>query len=113
MKDKGYNAQEYYDNNPRIQRVIEQILTGAFCGGKSDRYANLMEVFFNHNDEYMLLADFDSYIAKQEEVDALYNNKKLWWKKSIINVANCGFFSSDRTISSYAKDVWKIKEIEE
>ena len=112
-KDKGYNAQAIYNNSPRIQRVIEQILTGAFCGGQANRYSHLMQSFFNHNDEYMLLADFDSYVSVLDDIDAAYNNQKLWWKKSIINVANSGFFSSDRTIKSYAKDIWKIKEIKE
>ena len=72
-----------------------------------------MESFFNNNDEYMLLADFNSYIKAQSNIDEMYKNKKLWLKKSLINIANCGFFSSDRTIKSYAKDIWKIKEIKE
>ena len=72
-----------------------------------------MTAFFNHNDEYMLLADFNSYVKTQLEIDKAYENQKLWWKKSVINTANSGFFSSDRTIKSYAKDIWKIKEIKE
>ncbi len=113
MKERGYNAQEFFNNNPRIQRIITQILTGAFSHGDTSRYKNLMNAFFNNNDEYMLLADFDSYVKTQLKIDEAYRNEKLWWKKSVINTANSGFFSSDRTIKSYAKDIWKIKEIKE
>ena len=113
IKERGYDAQAYFSKNPRVQRIVQQILTGAFSKGDTTRYTNLMEAFFNHNDEYMLLADFDSYVKTQAKVDDAYRNQKLWWKKSVINTANCGFFSSDRTIKSYAKDIWDIHEIEE
>ncbi|MCR5506938.1 MAG: glycogen/starch/alpha-glucan phosphorylase, partial [bacterium] len=113
IKERGYDAQKLFINNPRIQRIIHQILTGAFSHGDTERYTNLMNAFFNNNDEYMLLADFESYVNTQLKIDMEYQNKKLWWKKSIINTANSGFFSSDRTIKSYAKDIWKIKEIKE
>ena len=111
LKERGYDAQKYFNDNPRIQRIVEQIMSGYFCHGDTSRYKTLMESFFNNNDEYMLLADFNSYIKAQSNIDEMYKNKKLWLKKSLINIANCGFFSSDRTIKSYAKDIWKIKEI--
>lgn len=113
LKERGYDAQKYFNDNPRIQRIVEQIMSGYFCHGDTSRYKTLMESFFNSNDEYMLLADFNSYIKAQSNIDEMYKNKKLWLKKSLINIANCGFFSSDRTIKSYAKDIWKIKEIKE
>ena len=113
LKERGYDAQKYFNDNPRIQRIVEQIMSGYFCHGDTSRYKTLMESFFNNNDEYMLLADFNSYIKAQSNIDEMYKNKKLWLKKSLINIANCGFFSSDRTIKSYAKDIWKIKEIKE
>lgn len=113
LKERGYDAQKYFNDNPRIQRIVEQIMSGYFCHGDTSRYKTLMESFFNNNDEYMLLADFNSYIKAQSNIDEMYKNKKLWLKKSLINIANCGFFSSDRTIKSYAKDIWKIREIKE
>ncbi len=113
IKEKGYDAQRYFNNNPRMQRIIDQILTGYFCNGDTEKHKTVMHAFFNNNDEYMILPDFDSYVNTQLSVDKVYANQKIWWKKSIINTANCGFFSSDRTIKSYAKDIWKIKEIKE
>jgi len=59
-------------------------------------------------DPYMLLADFDGYVAAQARVDVLYNDKTAWAKMAIANVAGMGFFSSDRTIREYAKDVWSL-----
>ena len=94
-------------------RIIEQIKSGVFSKGDKHKHDTVLNAFFNNNDEYMVLADFNSYIDTQLKLDKLYTNQKLWWKKALINVANCGFFSSDRTIENYAKDIWKIKEIKE
>ena len=113
LKEKGYDAQSYFNNDKRIQEILYQIMSGYFCNNQKDRYKNLMNAFFDNNDEYMLLPDFNSYVKMQGKVDQEYKDKKSWNKKSLINIANCGFFSSDRTIKSYAKDIWKIKEIVE
>lgn len=113
LKEKGYNAQHYFNNNPRMQRIVEQIMSGYFSNGDKHKHDTVMNAFFNNNDEYMILPDFDSYVNTQLKVDKLYANQKEWWKKALINTANCGFFSSDRTIESYAKDIWKIREIKE
>ena len=63
-------------------------------------------------DVYYVLADFDSYCAAQEKVAALYENRELWAKKVLLNIARCGKFSSDRTIADYVRDIWKIKAVE-
>ena len=113
LKEKGYDAQNLYNTNPRMIRIIEQIKGGVFSKGDKHKHDTVLNAFFNNNDEYMVLADFNSYVDTQLKLDKLYTNQKLWWKKAVINVANCGFFSSDRTIENYAKDIWKIKEIKE
>ena len=113
LKEKGYDAQNLYNTNPRMIRIIEQIKGGVFSKGDKNKHDTVLNAFFNNNDEYMVLADFNSYVDTQLKLDKLYTNQKLWWKKAVINVANCGFFSSDRTIENYAKDIWKIKEIKE
>ena len=63
-------------------------------------------------DVYYVLADFDAYCAAQEKVAALYENRELWAKKVLLNIARCGKFSSDRTIEDYVRDIWKIKAVE-
>ncbi len=113
LKEHGYDAHGLYDANPRMQRIIEQIKSGFFSKGDKHKHDLVLNAFFNNNDEYMILADFNSYVYTQNKIDREYTNQNLWWKKALINVANCGFFSSDRTIKSYAKDIWKIKEIED
>lgn len=113
LKERGYDANKYYSKNPRLQRIIEQIQAGVFSNGDKHKHDTVLNAFFNNNDEYMILPDFNSYVDTQLELDELYANQKIWWQKALINVANCGFFSSDRTIKSYARDIWKIKEIKE
>ena len=65
----------------------------------------------NRNDEFMNLLDFDSYVKAQEEIEKLYEDKEKWAKMCIYNIAGSGFFSSDRTIEQYNKDIWKMKKI--
>jgi glycogen phosphorylase len=60
------------------------------------------------SDRYFVLLDFDEYTKKQNEVDALYNDTKEWTKRGLVNIARCGYFSIDRTIRDYARDIWKV-----
>ena len=68
-------------------------------------------LYQDHADEYMLLADYEPYILAQEQVNKIFQKKKTWTRMSILNVANMGKFSSDRTIAQYAKNIWKVKSI--
>jgi starch phosphorylase len=65
----------------------------------------------HRNDEYFVLKDFDAYAAAQEKIAMLYQNQKQWQSMAIVNIAQSGFFSSDRTIQQYVDDVWKLKKI--
>ena len=80
-----------------------------YPGLPANRYRALVDSLLWGGDHYMLLADFDSYVATQARVDALYRDRTAWAKKAIANVAGMGFFSSDRSIAEYARDVWGIK----
>ncbi len=103
-----YNPSLYINNNIDLKQAIEDIQSGKF--GDKKRYSNLMNNLLS-KDEFMVCADFESYVKTQLKIDEVYKDKKTWYKKVIRNIANCGFFSSDRTVSGYAKDIWKIKEI--
>jgi starch phosphorylase len=105
----GYQPLRIYESNPRIKRVLDAIGSGQFCEDEPGRYRALVDSLLWGGDHYMLLADFDSYCAAQARVDALYRDPAAWARKAIANVAGMGFFSSDRTIGEYAREVWGIK----
>jgi starch phosphorylase len=104
----GYQPLRIYESNPRIKAVLDAIRGGQFSEDEPGRYRELVDSLLWGGDRYMLLADFDSYVAAQARVDALYDNPQAWASKAIANVAGMGFFSSDRTIREYARDVWAI-----
>ncbi len=108
LKSNGYHPYDFYISNPAIKRVIDLIGGGFFSNGDHTRYKPIIDSLLG-NDNYMLLADFDNYIIANEEVDQVYKKDDIWTRKSVINVANMGYFSSDRTISEYASEIWGLK----
>jgi starch phosphorylase len=104
----GYAPIALYESHPRIKAVLDAVGGGAFSPEEPGRYRALVDALLWGGDHYMLLADFDSYLAAQARVDALFRDRDAWAKKAIANVAGMGFFSSDRTIREYAREVWHI-----
>ena len=89
--------------------AFDAIAGGQFSADEPARYRALVDSLLWGGDHYLLLADFDAYMAAQARVDALYREPAAWARKAIINVAGMGLFSSDRTIREYAHEVWRIK----
>jgi starch phosphorylase len=108
-KAQGYQPLRLYEAQPRLKAVLDAIAGGAFSDDEPGRYRALVDSLLWGGDPYMLLADFDSYVAAQARVDALYERPEAWAKKAILNVAGMGFFSSDRTIREYARKVWGLQ----
>jgi starch phosphorylase len=104
----GYQPLRIYEENARIKAVLDAIAGGQFSEEEPGRYRALVDSLLWGGDRYMLLADFDSYVAAQARVDALYNDPQAWARKAIANVSGMGFFSSDRTIREYAHQVWGL-----
>jgi glycogen phosphorylase len=104
----GYQPLRIYEQNPRIKAVLDAIAGGQFSDEEPGRYRELVDSLLWRGDPYMLLADFDSYVATQARVDTLYDEPHAWARKAIANVAGMGFFSSDRTIREYAREVWGL-----
>jgi glycogen phosphorylase len=104
----GYQPLRIYESNPRIKAVLDAIRGGVFSEEEPGRYRELVDSLLWGGDRYLLLADFDSYVAAQARVDALFEDRAAWAKKAIANVAGMGFFSSDRTIREYAREVWSL-----
>ena len=104
----GYQPLRFYESNPRIKAVLDAVGGGQFCAEEPGRYRALVDSLLWGGDHYLLLADFDSYLAAQARVDALFRDRDGWAAMAIANVAGMGFFSSDRTIREYAKAVWNL-----
>ncbi|SET21075.1 glycogen/starch/alpha-glucan family phosphorylase [Thorsellia anophelis] len=111
LRSKGYNPREFFDKDEELRQVLSQIANGTFSPFEPHRYMGLFDNLVNFGDYYQLLADYRSYIDMQDEVDKHYQNKDKWAQSVLSNIANMGYFSSDRTIQEYADDIWKIKPV--
>jgi starch phosphorylase len=98
----------YYESVPGLKPVLDAIAGGAFSPDEPGRYRGLVDSLLWGGDHYLLLADYESYVATQARVDALYLEPGAWAERAIANVAGMGAFSSDRTIREYAKQIWGI-----
>jgi starch phosphorylase len=94
--------------NPAINTVIESITDGSFSGGDRELFKPLVDSLMDRHDPYLLLLDFESYISCQDQVSEAFLDTKTWTKKSILNVARMGKFSTDRTIKQYSEEIWGI-----
>jgi starch phosphorylase len=110
LKAHGYNPRSYYDANPVLKDVIDQITAGAFSAGDQQLFRPIVDSLLNQ-DQYFLLADYQSYIDCQDAVSHAYLDQEHWTRMSILNTARMGFFSSDRSILDYARDIWHVKSL--
>jgi starch phosphorylase len=108
LAKKGYNPREYYDKNPELKQCIDEIASGFFSPEDPGMFRDIANSLLN-NDKYMLLADYEGYIKCQEKVSATYANQDAWMRKSLMNIAASGKFSSDRTIAQYAREIWGVE----
>jgi glycogen phosphorylase len=105
-KREGYNPIQLYNSNSDLREVIDALSSGEFSHGDKSLFAPLVNSLL-HGDDYMLLADYQSYIDCQDRVSLAYKNQDEWTRMSILNVARIGKFSSDRSIRDYCADIWK------
>ena len=103
----GYKSWEEYQNNPRIRRVIDQLING-FFPGVGGEFQVIYDSLLRDNDEYFLLKDFISYIQAYQKLLQIYSESGKWNQMSLANIARSGYFSSDRSIREYADDIWKV-----
>ncbi|MGM3173401.1 glycogen phosphorylase [Dickeya lacustris] len=111
LRRSGYNPREFYNQDEELHRVLTQIATGAFSPDEPGRYADLFDSLVNFGDHYQLLADYRSYVDTHDKVDDVYRDEDEWTRRTLHNIANMGYFSSDRTIQEYADEIWHIKPI--
>jgi glycogen phosphorylase len=110
VKVNGYNPRDYVESNPFLRETIDQINSGVFSKGDRELFSALVDSLLNR-DEYMLLADYQSYVDCQDRVSMAFKDNRNWTRMSILNVARMGKFSSDRSIREYCQRIWKIKSL--
>lgn len=112
MKRSGYNSYEYYEKNMALKHCLDQIRDGYFSPDQPSLFKPIVESLLSGGDQYLVLADYEAYLACQKRVSAAYSNQDAWTRSSILNVANMGNFSSDRAIEQYADELWHIKPVD-
>ncbi|WP_214473485.1 glycogen/starch/alpha-glucan phosphorylase [Mesorhizobium sp. dw_380] len=106
-RNNGYNPRGVIEASPELAQAVAAVSSGVFSPDDPDRYRDLINGLYE-SDWFMVAADFDAYAAAQREVDAVWRNSPDWYAKAIRNVARVGWFSSDRTIRQYAKEIWNV-----
>ncbi|MDU4092709.1 MAG: glycogen/starch/alpha-glucan phosphorylase, partial [Pantoea sp.] len=111
LRREGYNPRKYYEEDEELRLALTQIATGVFSPQETGRYHNIYDTLMGLGDHYQLLADYRSYVDTQDKVDELYRQPEEWQRRAALNIANMGYFSSDRTIQEYADEIWHISPI--
>ena len=118
---KNYNPKAIYNSNPEIKRVVDTLIDGRFSDGKpkddkgegtfAELHKSLLEgTHWHPADHYFLLRDLPDYIDAKLRVNNDYKDRRAFARKCLMNTANAGMFSSDRTINQYARELWKVKD---
>jgi glycogen phosphorylase len=104
----GYNSRDYYHHDYRIHQVLDSLVNGFFPDAEGE-FEAIYDSLLMENDQYFVLRDFASYVDIQKKAGEAFFDKAKWLKMSLMNIAHSGYFSSDRTITEYANEIWKIK----
>ena len=108
LKEGAYDPGQYYHRSSAVRRVMDTFKTDLFCPREAGLFRFLYDRLLAHGEEYVHLADLDSYIEAQQKASQTFADRAAWARKAIINVARMGKFSSDRTIRDYAREIWNI-----
>ena len=102
---EGYDPAKYYEADPRLKQAVDMVAGGTFSDGDRNAYAPLVSDWLTH-DWFMTMADFSAYMDIQSEIEDLYADELEWNRKALLNVANTGYFSSDRSMKDYLERIW-------
>ena len=109
-KAQGYRPRDIYESNAELREALDLIGSGLFSGGDGDLFQPLVQSLLDR-DDYLLLADYQSYVDAQQRVDEAWDDRREWTRMSILNCARVGRFSSDRSIRDYCRDIWDINPV--
>ncbi|HBD06561.1 MAG TPA: glycogen phosphorylase [Firmicutes bacterium] len=106
----SYNPWDLYNSDPAIKKIIDSLVDGTFSSN-TEQFRMIFDEVMYHGDEYFILADFKSYLKASECVQKLYQDRHRWAKMCLVNIAKSPYFSSDRTIEEYNRDIWHLPKI--
>ena len=107
LNRNGYDPMKYYNGSARIKRLIDALNYGI----AGVNYSEIADSLVYQGDTYKVLADFDSYCDAHDRLDKAYSDRRGWAKMSLMNTANAGFFSSDRSVKEYADRIWHLTPV--
>jgi starch phosphorylase len=110
LRASGYQPWQYYESDPRLRQALSAIAAGEYSGGDGQVFGQVVDSLLS-DDPFMVLADFASYLAAQDKVEAAYRDTEAWTRSAILNVARCGFFSSDRSMRDYLDRIWHVPAV--
>lgn len=112
MVDEGsYNPWDIYNSDIRVKNIMDSLFTGPWCKGDNNRFRMIFDEIMARNDQFFVLADFNAYNKACQEADQRYQDESNWARSAILNIANSGYFTSDRTIEEYNKDIWHLEKL--
>ena len=106
----GYRPRELAERDPELSATLELLGSGHFCPGEPERHAPLLRSLLDH-DDYLVLADYRSYVQAQQRASDDYCDSDAWSRRTIASVARMGYFSSDRSIRDYCRDIWHVPPV--
>ena len=116
-KNRDYDPMQIFNSDADIRKVLMQLINGFYSPDDPERFRDIYNSLLNKQsaggiaDQYFTLKDFRSYIDAHNRVDKAYRDERAWARSAIINTANCGKFSSDRTIEEYVRDIWHLDKV--
>jgi starch phosphorylase len=108
LQARGYRPADYCERDPRLRRLVEAFDGDRFSPGRPGLFGWIRKTLLENGDRYLHLADFASYAEAQRSAEAQYGDRASWVRKAILNVARMGPFSSDRTVTEYAREIWNV-----
>ena len=106
-----YSPWDVYNSDMRVKNIMDSLFTGPWCAGDSNRFRMIFDEIMNRNDQFFVLADYDAYSKACRAAEDLYSDRAKWAHAAIMNIASSGFFTSDRTIEEYNRDIWHLKKL--
>jgi starch phosphorylase len=111
LRTGGYDHRQYYHKDAELQKTLDMIASGYFTSHEPNLFEPIVRGLLDQGDYYMLLADYRPYVTAQEKVGQVFLDKDDWTRRSILNTARMGKFSSDRSVLEYARNIWRVEPL--